>query len=152
VNCISSDWVAWHKKVLPFIYAFAFLAILAWLFAKGSPSEPLVLLFVLAIPVPFALGYWFTVRTLADSVHDGGDHLLIERRGVQSRVFLREIERVALHASANPPRITLHLCRRLEEFGTKVAFVPGGGIQLFGNNAVAEDLSRRVRALRVVRS
>ncbi|HMB43979.1 MAG TPA: hypothetical protein VKM00_08930 [Luteimonas sp.] len=143
------------KKIFPVVWLGVLAVVVAALVATMvSKKEPLVhvMPFLIMPLIMMAVGI-ILFRTLlwdlADEVSDGGDYLLVRRRGIEDRVALSDIMNVGMSWSTRPPRLSLRL-RKPGKFGDKIVFIPTSFFSLnpFARNPVEEDLIRRVDAAR----
>ena len=136
----------------PFVYTklplLVPVALAAIMFAADERRdlESLGLLVLIAAVAYVALRAAAGIHSYADSVHDGGDHLLVRMGSDEEQVFLRNIEKVELHGR-RPPYIQLSL-NYPGKFGREIAFLPAG---LFSDPSwdqptVFTELEERVRA------
>ncbi len=143
------------KKVFPVLWIGLLLviatAMVAGTLAKKQPPAqivPFLVMPVLMMGIGVVL-YRTVFWNLADEVCDGGDYLLVKRRGIEARVALSDIMNVGTSWSTRPPRVTLRL-RKPGQFGDSIAFIPKSFVSFnpFARNPVEEDLIRRVDAAR----
>jgi hypothetical protein len=155
---ISSTTTAFYKKGFPAIW-FVFLGVMITrTLTRDNPANggivSVVVLFTMAV-----FGYVLMKRfvwDLADEVLDGGDYLVIRKRGREHHLPLSDIMNVSFSTGTNPPRITLKLTGPSSQgpLGEQVAFTPQQRFTLnpFPKNDVAEDLMVRVDQARSKRT
>jgi hypothetical protein len=145
---ISSRWTRFIKWATPIVWVggFAYLIVQA---AMESTVDRSFLLVLAALALFGVVLMKLYIWNLADEVYDCGDSLLVRRGKVEETVPLAGIERVALALFSRPPRITLQLATP-GKFGRRIVFTPptAPGLELFGRNPIAEDLSARVQRAR----
>jgi len=143
---ISSSSTFWYKKVFPVIwFGFLLVFLVTGLLSGVAPEDPI---FLIMPCVMAAFGFILMrklVFDLADEVYDGGQFLLVKKKGTEQRISLSNIKNVNASTMINPPRITLSLVTP-GEFGPEVSFCPVSSISLnpFRKNEVAENLIDRV--------
>jgi hypothetical protein len=138
------------KVVFPgfwFVFLTAFMLIGAFGHGRQQP------IFVIQPVLMMAFGFFLfrkLVWDLADEVRDGGSFLLVRKGSVERRVPLANVMNVSMSQFSNPRRLSLRL-RTPCEFGDEIVFIPRLPLfrwNPFARNAVAEDLIRRVDAVR----
>ncbi|KRE98568.1 hypothetical protein ASG87_14320 [Frateuria sp. Soil773] len=147
---ISYGGTFFFKVAFPCFW-FVFLAVFMFVgaFAHGRQSA----IFVIEPALMMALGFFLfrkLVWNLADEVSDGGSFLLVRKGPVKQRVPLANVMNVSMSQFTNPRRLTLRL-RTPCAFGDEIAFIPRlplFRLNPFARNEVAEDLIRRVDAVR----
>lgn len=151
---ISSGNLWLFKKVFPVVW-FGFLIVFVWVTLSSSAGRE-DLLFLGAPLLMAVIGYAVMKKLiwdLADEVYDGGDFLLVKKRGQEDRILLSNVMNVSASTSTNPPRIALRLVSP-SLFGSEIAFSPVTGFTLnpFAKNKIAEDLIIRVDQARSKRA
>jgi len=154
---LSSSMTFFHKRLLPVIW-FGFLAV--WTFMWfGGPAQALQTpqperWMGVVVPVFMCVvgGFFFKrlVLSLVDEVWLDGDTLVVKSRGESTRLALSEVINVNSVPMMNPPRITLTLRTESSRLGREVSFIPAGVrvFAAFRSNPIADDLIRRIDALR----
>ena len=142
---ISSPFTVVSKWVFPALwYGILVFFIVASLMDGSARSDP----FLLIGPVFMGIISFFFMRRfawdLADTVDDGGTHLVVRRHGVEERVPFENIMNVSYSAIANPRWITLRLVKP-GVLGANISFSPKSKSSLnpFARNDVAESLIER---------
>jgi hypothetical protein len=151
---ISSKSTFLYKRIFP-LFWFGFL-VFFFASALGSGSAMRNPVFLLAPLLMAVFGFFLMkklVWSLADEVHDCGDHLLVKKGGEQEVVPLSRIINVSVAENTNPRRVTLRLARDCR-FGGEISFTPVGRFSLnpFAKIEVAEDLIVRVDQARADRT
>jgi len=147
---ISYGGTFFFKVVFPgfwFVFLTAFMLI--GVFRNDRSQAMFVIQPVLMMVFGFFL-FHKMVWDLADEVRDGGSFLLVRKGSVKQRVLLANVMNVSMSQFSNPKRLTLRL-RTPCEFGDEIVFIPRlplFRLNPFARNAVAEDLIRRVDAVR----
>jgi len=150
MNCLSSQWTFWYKRVFP-VFWFGFLAV--WTIGaiismfRGGGFPPVVLLGPLFMAI---FGYFMMkmlVFNLVDSVWDDGTDLVIRNSGTEDKISITKIINVSHSSLTNPPRITLSL-REPCQFGSEITFSPPTNWTFWKTHPVAADLIRRLNAQR----
>jgi hypothetical protein len=96
----------------------------------------------------FILIYFRMLWPLADAVYDGGDYLLVQRRGEEVRVRLEEIADLSLSHWGNMRRMILRFAHS-GPFGECIQFMPPVSLAVpYAVRPLEEDLMRRVNAAR----
>ena len=139
-----------YKKVFPVLWLVVTAVIaISILIGDRGPSGFGTIAFLVAV---FGIGY-VIMRTiaggLADSVRDGGDHLVGRIGGREESVLLQEIESVKESSYAKqPPRLELVL-KYPGNFGRVIAFIPVGATMVyfvpFTKSELFHELEERVR-------
>jgi hypothetical protein len=146
MTLISSKWTFFYKKAFP-IFWFGFIAVFIGTGLASGAVEKNVMFLVM--PLILAVFGFFLFRKLvwdlADEVLDGGDFLVVRRRGYEEQVPLSNIMNVNASTMTNPPRISLRLVQA-GRFGSEIVFSPKRSFTLnpFAKSEVAEDLIVRV--------
>lgn len=147
---ISSRFTFFSKWVFPLAW-FGFLAFFVLETVRNgiAESDPMFLVVPLFMAFFGVLLLRKLVWDLADSVHDGGSHLVVRKGRVEERVDLANVMNVNASTFQNPPRITLRLVTP-GGLGKEISFTPRARISLnpFARNPVAEDLMERVHRAR----
>jgi hypothetical protein len=152
---ISSGQTFIMKKVFPVVWL-GLLAVVAavlvatMVFRKQPPIQIMPFLIMPLVMMAIGIVLFRTLLwDLADEVFDGGDYLLVRRRGIEERVAFSDITNVGMSWSTRPPRLTLRL-RKSGKFGDKVVFIPASFFSFnpFARNPIEQDLIRRVDAAR----
>jgi len=157
MKLISSRMTRVHKVVFPAMW-FGFLSLFFVLMITGQPGDsgrqpPPPVPFVIVPIVMAAFGFFFFRKLLwdlADEVFDGGDHLIVERSGVQARIELSNVQNVAWTTMVSPERVTLTL-RQPTSLGREVVFSPPirlSPFAVFSRSPIVDDLIERVEAAR----
>jgi hypothetical protein len=150
VKRISSRATFFIKFVTPLLA----IAFLVWFWIDSLRSGPLedawvFLLFPLVIMLVWGFAYLRHLWPLADEVLDGGDNLLVRRRGVEQRVRFEDIINVSVERQQSGRRMVLRLARS-GPFGDRIVFLPAMDFSfrftLDPTNPMEEDLIRRVDA------
>lgn len=152
---LSSRSTFFFKRVFPaFWFGFLTLWIIGWT-GSALASHNMKMLAVLPGPVIMAIfGYamfkWLLFG-LVDEVWLDGEQLLLRNKGQEARVPLANVMNVNASVLVSPPRITLSLRQPSTTFGNSISFMPAGRVGMlaaFKPNPIAEDLIRRIDALR----
>jgi hypothetical protein len=155
VKVISSRQTFFMKKVFPVVWLGLLAVVVAvmvatMVFKKELPIQIMPFLIMPLVMMAIGIVLFRTLLwDLADEVSDGGDYLLVRRRGIEERVAISDIMNVGMSWSARPPRLSLRL-RKPGKFGDKIVFIPITFFSLnpFARNPVEEDLIRRIDAAR----
>ena len=139
-----------EKGVIPIVVVSA-VVIGGVTFAVTRPLEQTwwSLLMGLLFIVVFAIAYRFRIWPLADEVFDGGDHLLVRRRGEEQRVRFEDIADLSLSRSGKSHRMTVEL-KSPGRFGEKIVFLPHKHLSFnpFAQDPLEKELLARVAAAR----
>lgn len=136
-----------YKRILPAVFILFPLLIVTAVMRTAPPHElPLAAFLPPIVITVFAFAMMRKlVWDLADEVWDGGDHLVIKRRGQTETVPLTNIMNVSASLLVNPPRITLRLVNP-GNLGEEISFSPQRKLSFnpFARNAIADELIERV--------
>lgn len=151
---ISSGSILLFKRILPAFWSLFLLFVLgAGLAAGPDRMNPLLIAGPVGMGVILFLVLKHFVWTLADEVHDGGDHLRVRRGSVEERIPLAEILNVSVTTHQHPQRIALRLARA-GRLGDEIHFLPDSRFRWnpWARNEIAEDLIVRVDRARAARA
>jgi hypothetical protein len=144
---ISSKATFFNKRIFPAIwFGFLILFIGVPIFAGADSNSAAPLPFLIVPAIMIVLGYFIMkklVFDLVDEVWDDGDSLVIENRGQQQRIALRDIKNVSYSPCINPPRVTLSL-RRPTVFGDQLTFGAPMRFVPFSTSPIINDLIDRI--------
>lgn len=138
------------KRVYPFVfYAFMGVAVVAGALNGELLSHPGSTLGLLLVIAGYYLFQKLLISDTIDEVVDLGDHLLIRRGKTKDRIALRDIVKVDASTNLSPPLVTLHLARP-SKLGSLITFIPAAGLNPFGGQSLAKELTSRAEAERGV--
>jgi hypothetical protein len=150
VKRLSSAATPFLKFGVP-VLGIGFLAVWTGIAVRSGPFEEVWMfpLFALLMLLIWAFVYYRFIWDVADEVMDGGDHLLVRRRGQQERIRLQDIINIAFERRQNGRRTVLRLARA-GVFGDRIVFIPAMRLRFSFSvtDPEEEELIRRVDAAR----
>jgi hypothetical protein len=137
------------KWVLP---SALFICVAAWQVISNPPRSAMDLWTHAIIPLCILGGIFiFFLRRdlwgLADTVFDGGDHLVVTLNRKTCEIPVADIEKVDVSHRLNTATVILTLVKPCL-FGSRVSFLARASHGGVGSNAVATELAERVARMR----
>ncbi len=106
---------------------FGFLGIFLIISIIGFMTEEKMSIVFFIVPIAMAIFGYFLMKALVfdlmDEVRDEGSYLLIKNKGMEERVYFKNIKNISYTFMTNPDRVTLSL-RIPGQFGDEVTFCP----------------------------
>ena len=157
---LSSSMTFFYKRVFPVLwFGFIVIFMVGW-FGIGidstrphveRPDRWMELLPPLLMGIIGGIVFKLLIFNLVDEVWLEGDTVMVKNRGESTRLPLTDVINVNCTTMTNPPRITLSLRTESSRLGSQVNFIPAGRrglLSAFKSNPIADDLIRRIDALR----